>query len=470
MSRLLFLQEVAFEYVGVMCLSAYVKSKGHGCDILIESEEGKDFEAKIREYKPDVIAFSAMTGFHNHYLQIAERVKEILNVPIVFGGPHATFFPEVIEHPAVDVVCRGEGEEALTDLLDAVDKGVGFTDIPNLWVSSNGKITRNDVRCGEDNLDAYPPADRSIYYKYKYLRNYPTKPFITGRGCPYLCSFCFNRDFNQMYKGKMKVLRRISPEKVIDEVLDCKSKYPLHRIFFNDDIFIMQKDWLEEFGPLYREKVGIPYACNVRANLVTEDIVKLLKESGCYLVMWGIESGNEKRRNEILHKNISNEQVRKAAALFRKYSIKMKSFNIMGSPGETLDEAVETVKLNAEVKIDYPWCSILQPYPRTKIAEIAMEQGVLVTDYSLDDMEKSFFSGSVFNQPDIKRIERLQKLFYLGVKLPGLIPFFKWLTKYPLGIVFKLLFGVSFLYRFMREVDIPAYKAVLFALRHRKSY
>ena len=71
---------------------------------------------------------------------------------------------------------------------------------------------------------------------------------------------------------------------------------------------------------------------------------------------------------------------------------------------------------------------------------------------------------------DIKRIERLQKLFYLGVKLPGLIPFFKWLTKYPLGIVFKFLFGVSFLYRFMREVDIPAYKAVLFALRHRRSY
>ena len=470
MSRLLFLQEVAFEYVGVMCLSAYVKSKGHQCDILIESEEGKNFEAKIREYKPDIAAFSVMTGFHNHYLKMAEKVKDILGVPVVFGGPHATFFPEVIEHPAVDIVCRGEGEEALTDLLDAVDKGEDYSHIPNLWVNHNGTITKNDVRCGEDNLDLYPPADRSIYYKYKYLRDYPTKPFITGRGCPYMCSFCFNRDFNRMYRGKMKTLRRISPEKVVDEVLDCKAKYPLHKIFFNDDIFIMQKDWLEEFTPLYRDNIGIPYACNIRANLVNEDIVRLLKESGCYLVMWGIESGNEKRRNEILHKNISDEQIRNAAALFRQYGIKMKSFNIMGSPGETLDEAVETVTLNAEVKIDFPWCSILQPYPRTKIAEIAQEQGVLVTDYSLDDMEKSFFSGSVFNQPDIKRIERLQKLFYLGVKFPKLIPFFKWMTKYPLGVVFKFLFGVSFLYRFMREVDIPVYKAVMFALRHRKSY
>ncbi len=470
MARLLFLQEVAFEYVGVMCLSAYVKSKGHRCDILIETEEGKRFYDKIRDFRPDVAAFSAMTGFHSHYLKVAEKLKETLAVPVIFGGPHATFFPEMIEHPAVDAVCRGEGEEALVDILEAVESGKDFTGIPNLWIKRDGAVVKNEVRCGENNLNIYPPADRSIYYKYKYLRNYPTKPFITGRGCPYLCSFCFNRDFNQLYRGKMDILRRTSPRQVIEEILDCKAKYPLNKIFFNDDIFITQKDWLEEFAPLYSDKVGIPYACNVRANLVDEDRVRLLKESGCYLVMWGIESGNEKRRNEILHKNITNEQIRSAAALFRQHRIKMKSFNIMGSPGETLEEAVETVKLNAEVKIEYPWCSILQPYPRTEITKIAQEKGVLKSDYSLDDLEKSFFSRSILRQPDIKRIERLQKLFYLGVKIPFLIPFFKWLTKFPLGLVFQALFSTSFLYRFMREVDIPLYKAVLFALRHRRSY
>ena len=470
MARLLFLQEVAFEYVGVMCLSAYVKSRGHQCDILIESEEGKAFWSKVRDYQPDAVAFSAMTGSHVHYLETAEKVKSMLNVPIICGGPHATFFPEMIESPAVDAICRGEGEEALVDFLDAVDNGRDFADIPNLWVKHNGTVKKNDVRCGENNLNQYPPADRSLYYKYKYLREYPTKPFITGRGCPYLCTFCFNRDFNRMYRGKMDILRRISPGQIIEEILDCKAKFPLKKIFFNDDIFIMQKDWLEEFSPLYKKEIGIPYACNVRANLVDEDRVKLLKESGCYLVMWGIESGDEKRRIEILGKNISDKQIRSAAALFRKYGIKMKSFNIMGSPGEALEEAVKTIRLNAEVKIDYPWCSILQPYPRTRIAEIAQEQGVLKQDYSLDDMEKSFFANSVLNQSDMKRIERLQKLFYLGVKLPGLIPLFKWMTKYPLGPVFKLLFGVSFLYRFACEVDIPLYKAVLFALRHRKSY
>jgi radical SAM superfamily enzyme YgiQ (UPF0313 family) len=468
--RILFLQQVAFEYVGVMCLSAYVKSKGHECDILIESEEGKSFWPKALAYKPDAIAFSAMTGFHSHYLKVAEEAKKRMKVPVIFGGPHPTFFPEMVEHPAVDAVCRGEGEEALVDFLNALQDGGDFSHIPNLWVKKDDAVLRNEVRCGENELDNYPPADREIYYKYRYLREYPAKPFITGRGCPYLCTFCFNRDFNQMYKGKMKVLRRISPEKVIEEIRDCRQRYPLRKIFFNDDIFIMQKDWLEEFVPLYNKEIGLPYACNVRANLAKEEIVKLLKESGCTLVMWGIESGNEKRRREILGKNISDEQIRSAASLFRKYGIKMKSFNIMGSPGETLEEAVETIKLNAEVKIDYPWCSILQPYPHTVIAEIAQEKGVLKTDYSLDDMEKSFFSKSILNQADIERIERLQKLFYMGVKLPVLIPFFKWLTKFRLGAIFQLLFGVSFLYRFMRETDIPLHQVVIFALRHRKSY
>ena len=456
--------------MGVMCLAAYVKSKGHECGILIETEEGGHFYDRICDYRPDAVAFSAMTGFHAHYLKVAERVKGMLRVPIIFGGPHATFFPEMIIHPAVDAVCRGEGEEALSEFLTAIDSGSDFSRIPNLWVKHNGEVVKNQVRCGQNNLNQYPPADRTLYYKYKYLRDYPTKPFITGRGCPYLCSFCFNRDFNTLYRGKMDTLRRISPRQVIEEILDCKAKYPLKKIFFNDDIFIAQKDWLEEFSPLYCEKVGLPYACNVRANLVDEERALLLKESGCYLVMWGIESGNEKRRSQILHKNISNEQIRRAAALFRQYGIRMKSFNIMGSPGETLEEAIETVRLNAEVKIDYPWCSILQPYPRTEITRIAQEQGVLKSDYSLDDLEKSFFSRSILHQPDIRRIERLQKLFYLGVKFPRLIPFFKWLTKFPLGILFRALFSASFLYRFMRETDIPAHKAALFALRHRRSY
>ncbi len=171
MARLLFLQEVAFEYVGVMCLSAYAKSRGHQCDILIASEEKRHFWDKVIEYKPDVVGFSAMTGFHIPYLKMADKVKEILGVPTIFGGPHPTFFPEMIEHPAVDIICRGEGEEAIIELLDAIDRDEDYERIDNLWVKSNSGIVRNEVRCIVKNLDDYPRPDREIYYKYKYLRD-----------------------------------------------------------------------------------------------------------------------------------------------------------------------------------------------------------------------------------------------------------------------------------------------------------
>ena len=470
MARLLFLQQVAFEYVGVMSLSAYVKSKGHVCDILIESEEGKDFYDKVSDFNADVIAFSTMTGSHTHYLKMADEVKKILDVPVIFGGPHPTFFPEMIEHPSVDAICRGEGEEALTEVLNSRDKGEHFTNTDNCWVKSNGEIVRNEIRCAVTDLDDYPMPDRDLYYKYKFLREYPTKPFISGRGCPYSCSFCFNQEYNSLYHGKMKLVRRNSPARVVQEILEVKEKYPLNRVLFQDDIFVMQKDWLEEFAPMYKKKIGLSYIANVRADLIDDAKMKLIKDSGCKVVTWGIESGNEEIRTKILNKKFSNERIIEAAGIMRKHGLKVKAFNFLGSPGETFEQAMETVKLNAEVKTDYPWCSILQPYPKTKIAQIAQEMGSLKADFSLDDIQKSYFSESVFVNKDIKRIVRLQKLFYFGVKMPWLIPMIRLITYVPMKPVYRFLFGVSFLFRWMKETDTPFFKAVLFGLRHNKSF
>ncbi len=469
MARILFLQTVQFEFIGVMSISAYLKQAGHQVDLFLEGEEGKDFLPKIREHRPDLVAFSAMTGDHVRCLEIATQVKKILDVPILMGGPHPTFFPETVEHPAIDIICRGEGEEAAAELCLRIDKGQDYSEVRNLWVKKNGRIARNDVGCGENNLDNYPLSDREIYYKYPYLRDYPTKPFITARGCPYLCSFCFNRDFNRMYHGKMKVLRRHSPERAVAEMRQVKERYPLKRIFVNDDIFILDKEWLAQFLPLYRQEINLPFACNVRVNLVDEETVRLLKEAGCYLVMFGIESGDAELRRNILKKNISNEQIVRAASYFRKCAIRMKTFNIMGLPDETVEKALKTVRLNADIKVDYPWCSILQPYPRTELAAIARAKGLLADNFSLDNLEASFFSASVLKQPNIRQLTRLQKLFYIGVKMPWTLPMIKLLIKLPLDRLFFVLFGLSYTYRFMRETDIGFWNALRFAIRHRKN-
>lgn len=469
MAKVLFLQTIQFEYTGVMSISAYLKRAGHDVDLLLESEEGSSFYSRIKSHDPDLVAFSAMTGDHVRCLEIATQVKKLLDVPILMGGPHTTFFPETVEHPALDIVCRGEGEEAVAELCRRIDRGQDFSDVRNLWVKRNGTIVRNDVGPGENDLDNYPMPDREIYYKYPYLRDYPTKPFITARGCPYLCSFCFNRDFNRMYHGKVKMLRRHSPQRAIEEMVQVKNQYPLNRLFINDDIFILDRDWLAEFLPSYRREVGIPFACNVRVNLVDEEKVRLLKEAGCYMVMFGIESGDPELRKDILKKNITDRQIYRAAELFRRYDIRMKTFNILGLPDETLENGLKTVRINADIKVDYPWCSILQPYPRTELAEIARSKGLLKDDFSLDDLEASFFSGSVLKQPNIRQLIRLQKLFYVGAKMPWTIPIIARLVKLPLDRLFFLVFALTYTYRFMRETNIGWWNALRFAIRHRKN-
>lgn len=469
MARVLFLQTIQFEFTGVMYISAYLKRAGHQVDLLLESEEGSDFYPKIEDYKPDLIAFSSMTGDHVRCLEIASEVKKFLNVPTLMGGPHPTFFPETVEHPAMDAICRGEGEEAAAELCERIDSGDDFSDVRNLWVKKNGSIIKNEIRPGENNLDNYPIPDRDVYYKYPYLRDYPTKPFITGRGCPYLCSFCFNRDFNRMYHGKVKMLRRHSVDRALAEIVQAKEKYPLKRIFINDDIFILDKPWMEEFLPRFRQEVGLPFACNVRANLVDEDRVRLLKEGGCFMVSFGIESGDYHLRKDILKKNITDEQIYRSAELFRQYDIRMKTFNIMGLPDETVEKALKTVRINADIKVDYPWCSILQPYPRTELESIARSKGLLAEDFSLDSLNASFFSKSVLRQPNIKQLIRIQKLFYIGVKAPWTIPIIARLAKLPLDGLYFILFALTYTYRFMRETDIGWWNALKFAVRHRKN-
>ena len=469
MAKVLFLQTIEFEFTGVMSVAAYLKRAGHVVDLFLESEEGENLYPKIKEFQPDVVAFSAMTGDHVRCLQLAAEVKKQVETITLMGGPHVTFFPETVEHPGLDVICRGEGEEAAAELCQRLDEGKDYTDVRNLWVKRNGTIFKNEVGVGENNLDSYPLPDREVYYKYPYLRDYPTKPFITSRGCPYLCTFCFNRDFNQMYHGKMKMLRHHSPERAVEEMQAVRSRYPLKRIFINDDIFILDQDWLEKFLPLYKRDIGLPFACNVRANLVDEEKVKLLKDAGCFMVSFGVESGDSEIRKTILKKNITDEQIRKSAELFRRYGIKMKTFNIMGLPDETIEKALKTIRLNAEIKVEYPWCSILQPYPRTELAEIARSKGFLRESFSLDDLSASFFTASVLDMPQIKELTRLQKLFYIGVKMPWTIPILGRVVRYPLDPLFWLLFALTYTYRFMRETDIGLWNTIKFALRHRRN-
>lgn len=436
--KILFIQFASGYYIAPMLLSSVLKKHGHNTSILVESDDARILN-HIKQLRPDIIAFSCTTGNHIWAARIARKIKQSFDVVTIAGGPHPTFFPDFIEEQGIDVVARGEAEFAIAEMVDNIQNGKDITSINNLWVKKNNKVYKNDLRDLLENLDKLPYPDRSLYRRNAVLEG---TSFVAGRGCPYNCSFCFNHSSREMYKGKGRYVRIKSPKATIAEIEDVKIKHGLKKVVFDDDIFITDRRWLAEFCRLYRKNIKLPFKCFVRANLVDEELVMMLKESMCETVYFGIESGDQGLRTTILNKAVTDEQLVNAGRLFNKHGIKIGTFNMMGIPTETTEQALKTIRLNRLAKADYPRIMLLQPYPKTKIAEFAVENGYM-DQFSADEFGVSFLRKSLIKQNNINELINLQRLAYFAIKsrLAGII--IKRLAKLPNNRLFDLLFLIS---------------------------
>ncbi|MCK9612279.1 MAG: B12-binding domain-containing radical SAM protein [Bacteroidales bacterium] len=437
--KILFIYSYAnYEPLGLMTLSSVLKKGGHQCQYLDLKFE-KNIIKKIKKLSPDIISYSLITGSHHDYKQFNTELKKHHNFIAVFGGPHCTFFPEFINEENVDVLCRGEGERAVVELAQKLQDGKEFIDIKNLWVKENKNIISNELDNLCINLDEIPFPDRDLVNVYSHYKKMQRRDVITSRGCPYNCTYCFNHANKAIFRHKGRYVRQRSVDNVIEEIRLLKEKYNTKKIHFQDDVFTVNRKWVYEFCEKYRQKIRLPFEVQLRVNLIDEDIVRELKSAGCTLAMYGIESGNFRLRNELLNRNISDEQILHAADLFRKYKIRTMSVNILGLPDETLEMAFQTTKLNIKCRPSYAWNSIYQPYPMTKLAEYSKQQGYFKGGIEL--LNDSFLYGrSVLKTKDIRKIERLHYLFSLAVSVPFLLPVIRLLTRLPFMKFFRFLF------------------------------
>lgn len=452
MARIALVQNLYTENLGLMYLSAYLQHLGHESRIFIDVQ-GTNAFAEVETYRPLALGFSCTTGMHHWALEFARRYKaKHPESRVILGGPHATFYPLVVRHPAVDYVCVGEGEEALADLVRALEGEGDPTKIPNIWTTRDGEVISNPVRPLIQNLDILPFPDRTYYDRYPLTARETSKNFISGRGCAYKCNFCANHTLMELYHGKGKWVRFRSAENVIEEIKQVKANYPIRFVGFSDDILIVNKKWLYPFLDLYRREVGLPFLSTVRANLVSEELVVALKEAGCVSCVFGIESGVESIRNEVLAKGVKDEHIYEAARLFHKHRIRFGTYNMVGLPGETLDDAFQTVKINARVRPDFPWCSVLQPYPGTQIRKRIEEE--LRCELPVDDIGGSYFTASVIKNREIRKLENLQKFFHLAVRFPFLQPLIRQLIKLPPNPVYQLVFQSCYAWQLMKRSRI----------------
>jgi len=439
--KILFIYKYAnYEPLGLMTLSSVLKNAGHQC-LCVDCRFEKNIIKTVKQISPDVIAYSIITGSHNYYRDLNIRLKKELNFLSVFGGPHCTFFPDFINEDGVDVICRGEGEHALLHLINALSNKEDISAIPNLWVKQDGEIIKNEIENLCQNLDEIVFPDRDIVNYYVAYKKMKRRDVITSRGCPYNCTYCFNNANKQLFLSKGKYVRQRSVENVLDELKILKEKYHAKIFHFQDDIFTLNRQWTFDFCNAYKKIIGLPFEVQLRINLLDEEIIKALKDAGCTMALYGIESGNEYIRKNLLKRDISDEQIINAAKLFRKNKIRTMTTNIVGLPDETLEMAMETVKLNIACKPNYAWNSIYQPYPMTQLSAYAIEKGYY--EGSTDLFQSSFLYGnSQLKTKDIRKIVRLHYLFSIAVSFPWLLLLVKALIKIPFTGFYQLLFFI----------------------------
>ena len=443
------------EPLGIMYLSSYLKKHGHET-FFLDLQFEKDLFKAVRKISPDLIAYSITTGLHHFYRKLNLKLKDKFKFFAFFGGAHCTYVPDFVNEEGVDAICRGEGEIAMLELVNKLEKGEDITKIKNLFVKKDGKIYKNEMGNFIHDLNEMPFPDREGISKYNHYSKMKRRFVMTGRGCPYDCSYCCNHSLRKLYDGKGTGIRRRSKENVLKELRIIKDVYKPKSIVFADDTFIMNRDWILDFLKIYKEEIGIPFDAQIRVNLVNEEMIKALKEAGCITVRYGVENGNERMRNEILKKNISVEQILNTSKLCRKYKIKNETLNIVGLPDETMDMAFQTLALNIKCNPEYAWMSVFQPYPATELWNYAKEKGYF--DGDVNKIGEDFYDKSVMKLKDIKKMERFRCLFSYGVSFPFLVPLIRVLVHLPLNKIYLMLwlFHRSYNYLFKFKFLYPS--------------
>lgn len=381
--------------LGIGFMSAALKKEGIETELVIyrdrageEPDTTEGVVSRILAKSPEIVAFSAMTLNWCRIKEVISLLRESFEGPIIVGGYQAILEPEeVLSHRGVDAVCVGEGELPIIKAVVACQRGK--RDLPSV----EGLITRHQkgmkidvgTRWLIDNLEDYPYLDYDIFAneRKKRLEEMHTGvlspsgvyslPIITGRGCPYSCTYCCNSALIERYGGAKNYVRKYSPERAISNIKGIINKYGPQLIEFYDETFNRNKAWAKDFCALYGREIGLPYVIMARIDILDESTVAAMAESGLKVVLFGLESGHEEYRARYLKRRMSNETIIEGARLLRKYDVMILTFNIFGMPFETKEMISKTFELNDAIRPDAAFCTIFQPLPGTELGRLAFE-------------------------------------------------------------------------------------------------
>src|SRR3989338_78881 len=387
---------------GIRTISSVLRKAGHDVKIVFMaySEDYTKFyhERELNQLyelckNADLIGINCYVSTMPRAIQITNYLKPRVSIPIIWGGIHPTLFPEdCIKH--VDLVCVGDGEGAVIELADALSKKKPITEIKNLWIRDikTGNVIKNSVRNLIENLDELPFADYDIENHY-ILENHNIRKFkendlaggiffLTGRGCPYGCTYCSNNLLNELYKGKCsKIVRWHSVDYIIDHVLYLKNKFKTLSYFdIRDDTFSFRPlSQIQEFCEKYKKKVNMRFKCLADPKTVSEEKEKLLVDAGCTDIIVGIHGG-EKTNLDIFKRNQTDTHALNAGKILNKHKDKLAVMYdvITCNPFEKPEDVINMIKLLQKLPKPY-FVSVnnLVFFPGTGLYKMAQKDPII---------------------------------------------------------------------------------------------
>lgn len=382
---------------GLAYLSTYYQKAGYRVEILdgqalqLSKEE---LLPEIERYDFDAIGISAFSTQYPAVKLVASKIKEERGVPVIIGGPLATYQPElVLKTTRSDICVIGEGEITGIEVLKHLDdlgkvKGIAFRNKGIHFTPPQGRGINLDELSFPDfslfDMERYMQAKIS-YAKGKKDQYDRGMTFITSRGCPYNCHFCSksSRQFKSM-----------SPKKIYEMIAALKSEFRLEKITFGDELFFSSKSRFRELQPLLKS-LNMPWGAQARVNLVDKEFLDMIKDTGCAGIGYGIESGSQKILDN-MNKNTTVEQIESAMRYTQKIGIPIKVQLIFGYPGEDETTVQETIELFK--RVDHPGrgFNVITPIPGSELYDYSVGKGLIKDESAyLSAIEKSFGIGKV---------------------------------------------------------------------------
>lgn len=413
------LSKIAFVFqpIGLTYIAAYLRSKNVEVNIYDSQVETESIQSVIRNYKPGIIGITSVTFLVHSTIELSKLIKkEFPDVTIIVGGIHPTIRPlDFLDEKTIDYVAVGEGEETMHEFVDSIMNARDPVLVPGIMCIRSGQIVAGHQREMVKNLDTLPPPAFDDLPMHKYRTSPDTRTgsrvgvILTSRGCPFNCIFCANK---LLTKGTYRVH---SVERVCLEVERLIERFGVTQLFVQDDNFSVNKNRAKD---ICREFIRRGYHTKVswwaeaRVDCVDEELLSLMKDAGCKIISYGLESGNQ-RLLDLIDKNITLDLVKKTVAMTQRVGINIRASFILGLPTETRSESLQTIRFAGQLGISQVRFALATPFPGTRLWDIAQEEGALnLTDWRRFSLMSGYSKGLPIYAPkgrDPLELARLQR-------------------------------------------------------------